>query len=89
MKFWQFEQLKLWHQRHWREQPLEKQAWDIVLTLWLAGWFGFPASYLVHAGWAEAACVALFFLPGGYVALRRRLHHAGILRCDWRVALER
>jgi hypothetical protein len=31
--------------------------------------------------------VALFFLPGAYVALRQRLHRAGILRCDWTVAL--
>jgi hypothetical protein len=89
MTFSQFEQLKVWHQRHWREQPLEKQAWDVVLTFWLAGCFGFPASFLIHAGWAQAACVALFFLPGSYVALRRRLHRAGILRCDWRVALDR
>jgi hypothetical protein len=85
----QFEKLKAWHQRHRRDQPVEKHAWDMVLTFWLAGLVGFPSAVLIHAGWAEAVCVALFFLPGAYVALRRRLHRAGILRCDWTAALDR
>ena len=68
MKLVQFENLKAWHQRHWREQPVEKHVWDIVLTFWLAGWVGFPSAFLLHARWAAAACVALFFLPG---SLRR------------------
>ena len=67
MKLVQFEKLKAWHQRHWREQPVEKHVWDMVLTFWLAGWVGFPSAFLVHAGWAEAMCVALLFLPGAYV----------------------
>ena len=89
MKLVQFERLKTWHQRHWREQPLEKHTWDVVLTLWLAGWVGFPSAFLVHAGWAEITCVALLFLPSAYVALRRRLHRRGLLRCDWSAVLER
>ena len=89
MTLLQLENLKAWHQRHWREQPVEKHAWDMVLTFWLAGCFGFPSAFLIHAGWAEAACFLLFFLPGTYVALRRRLHRARILRCDWTVALDR
>jgi hypothetical protein len=32
MKLVQFENLKAWHQRHWREQPVEKHVWDMVLT---------------------------------------------------------
>ena len=76
MTLTQFEKLKAWHQRHWREQPVEKHAWDMVLTFWLAGW-------------AEVLCLALLFLPGAYVALRRLLHRAGIVRCDWTVALDR
>ena len=87
MKLAQFENLKTWHQRHWREQPVEKHVWDMVLTFWLVGWVGFPSAFLLHAGWAEAACFALFFLPGAYVRLRQGLHRAGILRCDWTVAL--
>lgn len=89
MKLVQFERLKAWHQRHWRERPVEKHAWDMIVTLWLAGWAGLPSAFLVHARWAEAMCVALFFLPGGYVGLRQRLHRARILRCDWTVALDR
>ena len=89
MKLAQFERLKAWHQRHWRQQPVEKLAWDIVLTFWLSGCVGFPSAFLIHAGWAEAICFALFFLPGTYVGLRRRLHRAGLLRCDWTVALDR
>jgi hypothetical protein len=85
----QFEKLKTWHQRHRREQPVEKHAWDMVLTFWLAGCVGIPSAFLIHAGWAEATCFALLFLPGSYVALRRRLHRAGIVRCDWTVALDR
>ncbi|HEX4234505.1 MAG TPA: hypothetical protein VH041_09360 [Caldimonas sp.] len=89
MNLGQFESLKTWHQRHWREQPIEKHAWDLVLTFWLSGLVGLPSAVLVQAGWAEATCVLLLFLPGSYVALRRGLHRAGIVRCDWRVALDR
>ena len=85
----QFESLKTWHQRHWREQPLEKHAWDVVLTFWLAGWVGIPPAVVVHAGWAEIACFLLLFLPGAYVGVRRQLHRAGLLRCDWTAALRR
>jgi hypothetical protein len=89
MNLGQFENLKTWHQRHWREQPLEKHAWDMVLTFWLAGLVGLPSAVLIDADWAEATCVLLLFLPGSYVGLRRRLHRAGIVRCDWTVALDR
>ena len=85
----QFESLKLWHQRHRREQPLEKHVWDMVLTFWLAGCVGMPSAFLVHAGWAEVACVLLLFLPGSYVAVRRLLHRLGLVRCDWAAALRR
>ena len=97
MKLAEFEAMKAWHQRHWRDHPLEKQVWDFVLTLWLASWVGFPSAWLSHATWVEASCVPLFFLPslyvallflpGAYVRLRQRLHRAGIVRCDWTGAL--
>ena len=83
----QFQELKQWHNRHVREQPLEKHVWDIVLTFWLVGWVGAPAAFLIHAGWALVVCGALLFLPGAYVAVRRRLHVSGLLRCDWIRAL--
>ncbi len=87
MNLEQFHDLKQWHQRHLREQPFEKHVWDMVLTLWLAGWAGAPAAFLIHAGGALALCCAMLFLPSLYVALRRRLHAGGVLRCDWIRAL--
>ena len=83
----QFHRLKLWHERHRREHPLEKNLWEAVVTLWLMGWVGAPTAFLVHAAWALVVCAAFFFLPGAYVAIRRRLHYARILRCDWISAL--
>ncbi|MEO8525572.1 MAG: hypothetical protein ABI460_12685 [Caldimonas sp.] len=85
----QFSELRQWHLGHLREQPFEKHAWDMVLTLWLAGWVGAPAAFLIHAGWALVLCGALLFLPSAYVALRRALHSRGVLRCDWIRALRR
>ena len=84
----QFQALKLWHAHH-RGHPLEKGAWDTVLTLWMMGWVGLPAALLLGIGWAQVACLAALFLPGGYVSWRARLHRRGRLRCDWIVALSR
>ena len=86
MTLQQFHSLKDWHHGHGRH-PVEKNIWDTVLTVWLMGWVGAPTAFLLHAGWAEAACLSVMFLPGLYVALRRRLHRAGWLRCDWISAL--
>ena len=83
----QFQELKIWHQRHVREQPLEKHAWDIVVTLWMMGWVGGPTAFLIHVRWAVLVCMALLFLPNAYVDLRRRLHRLRLLRCDWIIAL--
>jgi hypothetical protein len=83
----QLHDLKLWHQRHLLERPIEKHVWDAVLTFWMIGWVGGPASFLIHLRWALVVCLALLFLPGAYVALRRRLHRRRLLRCDWIAAL--
>ncbi len=86
MRLHEFHSLKVWHQKHGRH-PVEKNVWDAVLTVWLIGWVGAPTAFLVHANGAEAACLGVLFLPGLYVALRRRLHRAHLLRCDWISAL--
>jgi hypothetical protein len=78
----QFQALELWHSHH-RGHPLERSAWDVVLTMWMMGWVGLPAALLLGVGWAEVACLAGLFLPGSYVAWRARLHRRGRLRCDW------
>jgi hypothetical protein len=83
----QYHALKVWHTHHSHERPLEKNTWDMVVTLWVSGWVGGAVALVLGAPMAEIACVALLFLPGVYVALRRRLHRAGRLRCDWITAL--
>ena len=73
--------------RQGHRHPIEKILWDAVLTIWLVGCVGAPASFLLRAGWAEVACLSVLFLPGLYVALRRWLHRTRLLRCDLIVAL--
>ena len=86
MRLQQFHALKDWHQQHGRH-PVEKNTWDAVLTVWLVGWVGAPTAFMLNAGWAEAACLGVLFLPSAYVTLRRWLHRSGRLRCDWIGAL--
>jgi hypothetical protein len=83
----QYHALKLWHTRHSREHPLEKNVWELILTLALAGWVGIPAFLLVQEPLAVVACMAATLLPSRYVAWRTRLHQRGTLRCDWVIAL--
>jgi hypothetical protein len=83
----QYHSLKVWHRRHWRDHPVEKNVWDTILTLWMSGWVGAPAALLIDAPWAAALSLAVLFLPGLYVALRIRLHRSRRLRCDWITAL--
>ena len=83
----QFHSLKTWHLRHAQQHPVERHAWDAVLTLWMMAWAGGVASLLLGAAWVELGCLALLFLPTAYVGLRRRLHRDGRLRCDWMAAL--
>ena len=87
MTLQQFHSLKIWHRRH-GFHPVEKNTWDAVLTVWMMGWVGAPAGFLVDSAWAEAACLSVLFLPGLYVALRRSLHRSHRLRCDWISAIE-
>jgi hypothetical protein len=87
MTFAQLTAMKAWLTAHRRQQPIEYHACDLVLTLWLMGWMGAPAMVLLDQPWGVLACVALFFAPSRYVALRHRLHRRGRLRCDWLVAV--
>ncbi len=87
MTLQQYHSLKVWHRRHWRKHPVEKNLWEVILTLWMAGGMGVPAALLLDKPWAALASLALLFLPGRYVALRTRLHRSGRMRCDWITAL--
>ena len=80
--------MKAWHVAHKATQPLEFHTWDGVLTIWLMGWTGAPATALLNEPWAVLLCVLLLFVPQAYLALRRRLHLAGRLRCDWLTVAE-
>jgi hypothetical protein len=82
----QLDDLRLWHQRH-GDRPVESHTWNLVLTLWLAGWVGAPTAWLLRWDAAALAALLLVFVPGAYVALRRRLHRQHRLRCDWITAL--
>lgn len=88
MRLQEFNALKVWHQTHGRH-PVEKAAWDGVLTLWLVGWVGGMAALVMRSDWAAGTCLGLLFLPGVYVALRRWLHRHQRLRCEWLSAVER
>lgn len=88
MTFAQLTAMKAWQVAHRAAQPVEYHACDAVLTLWLVGWMGAPAMVVLDQPWAVLACVALFFAPRHYVALRRTLHRRGQLRCDWLEAVE-
>ena len=83
----QLHDLKIWYGRHGRRRPIEKNVWDAVLTLWLMGWMGLPIAWVLHRPFTAASSVALTFLPNAYVALRKWLHRAHRLRCDWLTAL--
>lgn len=79
----EFQALKDWHARHAFDRPLEGHVWDGVMTLWLIGWVGTPTAWIVGAELVALCTAGCVLLPGVYVALRRRLHRSGRLRCDW------
>lgn len=79
----QFQSLRMWHLRHWQQHPVEKHAWEGVLTLWMTGWVGGPAALVLELPWVWATSLALLCLPSLYVTMRERMHRNGRLRCDW------
>lgn len=83
MTLQQLHAIKLWHVAHRPECPLEYHAWDGVLTAWLFGFMGEPAALILWWPGMAIVCAGLFLAPSVYVALRRRLHERGRLRCDW------
>ena len=82
MTLQQYHSLKQWHTHH-RNHPLEKNIWEMVLTLWMCGWVGGAAAFVLSAPLASIGCLALLFLPTAYVRLRAKLHRQHRLRCDW------
>jgi hypothetical protein len=89
MTLQQLQAIKLWHVAHKPERPIEYHAWDSVLTAWVLGWMGEPAALILWWPSLALSCLLLFMAPSLYVALRRRLHQSGRLRCDWLSSLGR
>ena len=89
MTLQQLHAVKLWHVDHKPDCPLEYHVWDGVLTAWMVGWMGMPATLILWWPGVAVICAFLFVTPSLYVALRRRLHRAGRLRCDWLESLLR
>lgn len=75
--------IRRWHVQHRHRHPVEFQAWDLMLTVWLLGCMGGPAALILDAPLAIAGCIALWFAPPLYVHCREWLHRSGRLRCDW------
>jgi hypothetical protein len=50
---------------------------------------GEPAALILWWPSLALSCLLLFMAPSLYVALRRRLHKSGRLRCDWLSSLGR
>ena len=89
MTLHQLHTVKLWHVAHKLDRPIEYHTWDSVLTAWVMGWMGEPAALLLWWPGMAVTCALLCFAPTFYVGLRRRLHRAGRLRCDWLDSLGR
>lgn len=77
------QRIKQWHVMHKDDHPLEYQLWDVMLTLWVLGWIAWVPALALDAPWAYPLCVLCVCVPGLYVRLRARAHHAMRLRCDW------
>ena len=83
MTLQQMSAVKRWHITHHRQGSVEYQVWDGMLTCWMLGWMGVPPAMLLAPVLGAALCLALIHAPSVYVAVRRRLHRRGRLRCDW------
>lgn len=83
MTLQQLASIKHWYLTHPLGHHVEHQVWDGVLSAWVMGWAGLPAAWFTQSAALLMLCGVLLPLPGLYVALRRRLHRQGRLRCEW------
>jgi hypothetical protein len=79
----QMQRLKNWHAARPKANPLERQAWEGVVTVWVMAWMGWLPAYTLDAPWAYPLCLLGAWLPQAYVQLRAHAHASGWLRCDW------
>ena len=83
MSLTELQRIKQWHVDHRASHPLECQAWDAMLTLWLIGWVGWLPAFGFALLWAAPLCALAMSAPSLYAAWRVRAHRANRLRCDW------
>lgn len=83
MTLQQMSRVKHWHLTHREGHRIELVAWDLLLTVWVIGVVGLPASAMLGSGLGLVLSAVAVALPTLYVALRRRLHRKHRLRCDW------
>ena len=79
----ELQRIKQWHVRHHLDHPVEGHLWDMMLTMWLAGWVGWIPAFAFDALWAAPICALAMSAPTMYVTWRLRAHQAKRLRCDW------
>jgi hypothetical protein len=79
----QLQRVKDWREAQRAAHPLECQAWEAVLTVWLMGWMGWLPAYTFDEVWAYPLCVLGTLAPRLYVYARARAHVSQRLRCDW------
>lgn len=77
------QRIKKWHVKHRATHPVECQAWDAILTLWIMGWVGWLPACILGQMWGIPLCAAAIAAPSLYVAWRIKAHRDGRLRCDW------
>ncbi|MFM2066867.1 MAG: hypothetical protein RLZZ584_1776 [Pseudomonadota bacterium] len=83
MTLQQLNHFKHWHVCHRQRHELEFALCDLVLGAWLFGWMLLPTLVVLDAELVMPVSLALVLLPDIYCGLRKHLHHAGLLRCDW------
>jgi hypothetical protein len=57
MSLAQLAHLKRWHVQHRWQHPVEFQAWDVMLTVWLLGWIGGAAALVIDEPGTRVRCV--------------------------------
>ena len=79
----ELQRIKQWHVRHRVDHPLEYQLWDVMLTMWLAGWVGWIPAFAFDALWVAPLLAVAMSAPTMYATWRQKAHRAKRLRCDW------
>ena len=77
------QRIKKWHIAHRHTHPVEYEAWDAMLTLWVVGCVGWIPTCALAVIWGLPLCAVAMAAPSLYVAWRLKAHRRGRLRCDW------